>query len=101
MLRFCGTQGLILSKALNVQKNTEVEAARITIMKLRSKDAELWYDNKEKEKMLNILEEDLIGRQSELQKVIEEKNDALEAEKAKNDKILELEDINLQPTKHF
>lgn len=31
-------------------------------MKLRSKDAELWYDNKEKEKMLNILEEDLIGR---------------------------------------
>lgn len=37
----------------------------------------------EKRKMLKILEEGLIGSRSELQKAIEEKNGALEAEKAK------------------
>lgn len=36
--------------------------------------------------MINIIEEDLVGRRSELQKTIEKKNAILEVEKAKDAK---------------
>ncbi|KAL5651385.1 hypothetical protein ACJX0J_036843, partial [Zea mays] len=40
-----------------VWKYSEVEAAHTTIIKLRMEIAELWYDNEENEKLINILEE--------------------------------------------
>lgn len=51
--------------------------------------------------MFNTLEEDLIESRSGLQKSIDDKNDALESEKAKNDKILELENLKLQRLKRL
>lgn len=59
-------QGLVLSMAIKVRKNVEGEAARRMIMELRSKTAGLRLDNLEKEKMLNILEGDLIESQNEI-----------------------------------
>lgn len=85
-----------MSKALKVRKDSEVEAARTTIIKLRMEIAELWYDNEENEKLHNILEEALIRSRTELQKGIKEKDSILEVEKSKDDKILELEAKNLQ-----
>lgn len=70
-------------------------------MKFRSEVAELWFDNTVKETMLNILEEDQIGSQSQLQKTIKGENILLEAESAKSNKILELENINFQQAKRF
>ena len=55
-----------MSKALKVRKDSEVEAARTTIIKLRMEIAELWYDNEENENLLNILEEALIRSRTEL-----------------------------------
>jgi hypothetical protein len=47
--------------------------------------------------MINIMEEDLVGRRSELQKTNEKKNAILEVEKAKDaKKILEIESERLQ-----
>lgn len=76
-------QGLVLSMAIKVWKNVEGEVARRTIMELRSETAGLRLDNLEKEKMLNILEGDLIESQNELHKSIKEKNATLEFEKTK------------------
>jgi hypothetical protein len=85
-----------LSKALKVWKYSEVEAAHTTIIKLRMEIAELWYDNEENEKLINILEEALIRSHTELQKGIKEKDSILEVEKSKDDKFLELEAKNLK-----
>jgi hypothetical protein len=85
-----------LSKVLKVQKDSEVDTPHTTIIKLRMEITELWYDNRENEKLLNILEEALIRSRTELQKGIKEKDIILEVEKSKDDKILELEAKNLQ-----
>ena len=52
--------------AIKVRKNVGGEAARRMIMELRSKTAGLRLDNLEKEKMLNILEGDLIESQNDI-----------------------------------
>lgn len=66
-------------------------------MELWLETVELWFDNAEKHKMINIMEEDLVGRRSELQKTNEKKNAILEVEKAKDaKKILEIESERLQ-----
>lgn len=59
-------QGLVLSMAIKVRKNVEGEVARRTIMELRSETTGLRLDNLEKEKMLNILEGDLVESPNEL-----------------------------------
>ena len=85
-----------MSKVLKVQKDSEVDTPHTTIIKLPMEITELWYDNRENEKLLNILEEALIRSRTELQKGIKEKDSILEVEKSKDDKILELEAKNLQ-----
>jgi tRNA threonylcarbamoyladenosine modification (KEOPS) complex Pcc1 subunit len=52
-------------------------------MKLHMEVIELRFDNIEKEKILNILEEHLVGSQSKLQMTIKEKNVVLEIKKPK------------------
>lgn len=54
--------------------NVEAKTTRRTIVELRSKVAELQFDNTKKEKMLNIVKEDLIDSRRELQKIIAGKN---------------------------
>lgn len=49
--------------------------------------------------MLATLADDLIEYRTNLQKVIEEKSDVLEVEKAKDNRISKLEAKNLQQTK--
>ena len=88
--------GLILSKALQNQKNIEGEAAHKEIVKLRYELSELCFDCAEKENMLNVLGEDLVKSLSELQKLIEEKNVVVGLERVMNAKVLELEIMNLQ-----
>lgn len=51
---------------------------------------------KKKKKMLATLADDLIEYRTKLQKVIEEKSDVLEVERAKDNRILELDAKNLQ-----
>jgi hypothetical protein len=57
-----------------VRMNVEAKTTRRTIVELRSKVAELQFDNTKKEKMLNIVKEDLIDSRRELQKIIAGKN---------------------------
>jgi predicted nuclease with TOPRIM domain len=59
-------QGIILSKALKIQKDPEEIGAQMAIDNLQSKVIELQHKNKEKEDILNTLAEDLIESQPEL-----------------------------------
>jgi hypothetical protein len=69
-------KGVILSKALKSRMNLKanaIEDSRKAISELWSKAVELHFDNIEKEKMLKILEEDLIQSRSELKKHLKRK----------------------------
>jgi chromosome segregation ATPase len=79
---------------LKNQKNIEGEAANKEIMKLWSKVSRLRFDFDEKERILTVLENDFVESQSEVQKLTEEKNEAMELKGTMNAKITELETLN-------
>lgn len=87
IVAFLTLKGLILCKALKNQKNIEGEAAHKEIMKLRSKVSRLRFDCDEKERILTVLENDFVESQSEVQKLTEENNEAMELKGTMNAKI--------------
>jgi hypothetical protein len=72
-LKFCSTEGLILSTALEAKKDAKDETARIAFGNLRSEVIELWHKVEEKDEMLNTLARDLIENRAEFKNVSEEK----------------------------
>jgi hypothetical protein len=71
---FCHYQKLILSKALNVQKNVEEEGTRIAIENLRSKVVDLRREAEEKDNILISLVSKLKENRAKLEKKSEEEN---------------------------